>query len=604
MISPAAAPANGEEHQHCQQQHSRHKDCLIIDYFNISEFGGKTKEWLQSDEGRAADIVGLGEHHLNGKKLEAARNWAQQQGLRSTWSRAAWSGRSAAGTTGGAAVLSKKHLHFSSMQIKEGGKEKTVQEMVGLDWAGVLLKLKGVTIFFISAYLTCGIGAAGINVKKLSGMIQKILELGLPFIVAADWNMEPAELEMSGFLHQTGGQIMTPQGVRTTCRSGRLLDYLVVSPRVRPLVRSIQPVMNLPWTTHLGLRLQLRRTTRQAMMRQLCCPKRISDNKEPVGELEDRSSDASWGRPGETYALGIQGKQTNQLEGTVLECINNDAWTAGEQYARWSRKLEDFLLDCQGKSGRQYHGRGQFPKFRVLPAFAKQATSEITPGGKEATMWCSAAARLADWRRALGSTVNCNSDHLWMLENFFWQLLQDVRTHLESLSPVEDSVIFEDMTSWKARLENCLAAAIGNADVVSLASLEEEARGWATKADYRRTQQIRHKVINWVANACDSNMKGAHRWIKKEETFAPDTDELRNGKVAKDMVEVLDQKAEYWSKWWKKEDQEETRRLQLFITELREEAPEEGNALPDITLKQLTDATYHMNNGRQVGCDH
>ena len=248
-------------------------------------------------------------------------------------------------------MLSKKHLHFSSMQVRGAAGERTMEEMTGPDWAGVLLKLRGVTVLYTASYLTSGIGAGGTNVKKLASMMKKILELGLPFIIMADWNMQPDELRETGFLQQTGGEVIVPQGVRSTCNSGRLLEFAVVRTRLRPMVKSLKPMLHLPWSTHVGLRMQLSRAPRQAMVRQLCTPRSIREKggddrttPTPPGMLTAR-----WDRRGKNFDTGIQGKQQNQLEGTVLRSIEEDAWEVGAMYAKWSRKLEDYLLESRRK---------------------------------------------------------------------------------------------------------------------------------------------------------------------------------------------------------------------------------------------------------------
>ena len=176
---------------------------VIVDYYNIIEFGSKAKEWLASNEGKKAEVIGLGEHHLRGKSLMLGRDWAQQQGWRSTWTQASWSGRSEKGTSGGVAMFSKKHLHLSSMIVHRQGGD-TVSELKGQDWIALPLKLRGITVLFVAAYMTHGVGVGGANIRKMSGIMEAILKLQLPFIIMADWNMEPQELKGRGFMEKLG----------------------------------------------------------------------------------------------------------------------------------------------------------------------------------------------------------------------------------------------------------------------------------------------------------------------------------------------------------------------------------------------------------------
>ena len=95
-----------------------------------------------------------------------------------------------------------------------------VEEMKGQDWVAVMVKLKGVSVLFIAAYLTSGDGAAGPNIKKLAGLMDLILEMQLPFILMADWNMEPKELKETGFIGKVGAEVVLPHSVSHTCSSG------------------------------------------------------------------------------------------------------------------------------------------------------------------------------------------------------------------------------------------------------------------------------------------------------------------------------------------------------------------------------------------------
>eukprot|EP00969_Alexandrium_andersonii_P299332 13232902-Alexandrium_andersonii.AAC.1 len=80
-------------------------------------------------------------------------------------------------------------------------------------------------MLFVSAYLTHGIGPKQQNLQLLRSISAYLDLCSLPFIVAADWNMEPAELESSGWIAYHRASVVLPEGVEATCTSGRLLDY-------------------------------------------------------------------------------------------------------------------------------------------------------------------------------------------------------------------------------------------------------------------------------------------------------------------------------------------------------------------------------------------
>ena len=90
-------------------------------------------------------------------------------------------------------------------------------------------------------------GLNGTNMKRL-GQISEFLKLiTVPFIVMADWNMEPSELMSVSWPTFVRGQIVTPKDATFTCSrgKGRLLDYAVVSNPLVPYF-SLEVDLNSP----------------------------------------------------------------------------------------------------------------------------------------------------------------------------------------------------------------------------------------------------------------------------------------------------------------------------------------------------------------------
>ena len=86
-----------------------------------------------------------------------------------------------------------------------------------------------------SLYLRDGIGLGHeINMKILHSTAARVNALQGPFVLSADWNGTPEELEATGFLRLTGGHIVRPVGKTCSVGKGRLLDYFVVSLSMLP----------------------------------------------------------------------------------------------------------------------------------------------------------------------------------------------------------------------------------------------------------------------------------------------------------------------------------------------------------------------------------
>ena len=111
----------------------------------------------------------------------------------------------------------------------------------------------------MALYLTDAIGITGANIAKLVALAAFLGGIRDPWIILADWNVVPADLEASGWPAALGGTIMTPAGIDFSCTAGqgRLLDYAVVSKDARPMITALDAVHGLPWKTHLGLRVSL-----------------------------------------------------------------------------------------------------------------------------------------------------------------------------------------------------------------------------------------------------------------------------------------------------------------------------------------------------------
>ena len=139
----------------------------------------------------------MAEHHLNASQIPKERDWMQSKGWRSTWNPARSSGRSKKGTSGGVAIASKSQLHLAPFQGGKGKEDR--HEERGDDWIAVVVRLKGLDVLLITAYLTCGIGMSGANISKRAQIMRFILKHDMPYIIVADWQVQPDVLKGSNF---------------------------------------------------------------------------------------------------------------------------------------------------------------------------------------------------------------------------------------------------------------------------------------------------------------------------------------------------------------------------------------------------------------------
>ena len=107
--------------------------------------------------------------------------------------------------------------------------------------------------------------------------------LQCPWILAADFNMEPELLQSHTLYGELGGMTVRPD--TGTCKvHGRWVcyDYFVVDSRLGPLIESVIVMTEAHTSPHLPVRLRLRANVRGLVQRVLVVPRALPLEK-PVG---------------------------------------------------------------------------------------------------------------------------------------------------------------------------------------------------------------------------------------------------------------------------------------------------------------------------------
>ena len=127
------------------------------------------------------------------------------------------------------------------------------------DFAPMILNIKGCSVCMIAAYLRPGIGLGGRNASRMQMMAAFVSMIRMPWAIYADWNVEPADMEKSGWVTIIAGELIRPEGMQFTCLMGskRLIDYLIVSRDMEPMIKSFVRDPESPHEGHLSLDLEL-----------------------------------------------------------------------------------------------------------------------------------------------------------------------------------------------------------------------------------------------------------------------------------------------------------------------------------------------------------
>ena len=146
------------------------------------------------------------------------------------------------GVKGGTAILAKRHLRVGSIPA-------AARAELANDIAPCVVHLRGMKVLMVSAYLRPGLGLAGENLRRLQALGALVGATRHPWIIHADWNLEPEELTASQWLVLVGGSIMMPADIAGTCLRGqvRKLDYLVVGGGAERFVSGLSLAKDTPW---------------------------------------------------------------------------------------------------------------------------------------------------------------------------------------------------------------------------------------------------------------------------------------------------------------------------------------------------------------------
>ena len=208
------------------------------------------------------------------------------------------SGRSETGTMGGAAIVTRGHLHIR--EYAEANPPPSPEQLcgVGLDWSAITIRARGMDVLLVALYLTSGDAKSRENYTKFEQVTRLVKAVGSPFIIIGDFNQTPDQLIEWGVLTPMAGHVLAPRAALTcTSGTGRLIDYVVCSKSLLPVLH-LQTEENVPWKPHVGLRLRLNmrpRTlealfqSRPAPISETCRGERIDDWSR---ELEKRNQAA------------------------------------------------------------------------------------------------------------------------------------------------------------------------------------------------------------------------------------------------------------------------------------------------------------------------
>ena len=320
---------------------------------NITEWGQQAKSYILSEHGLEAEgrwsMVGLAEHHLDRKNIHKLRSTMGLLGFRTCAVPAEKTGRSEDGTHGGVSVSVKRGL--AATLVGPEAEHQGEHTLWGEGWATVVQHRKGLDVAVTCAYFDCGGGKLkATNAKRAREIRACHAALGIPWVLAADFNATPSEIAASGLHALLGGQVVTPVGVSYTCSAGqkRMLDYWLCSDTARPFFTNERAVV-VPWKPHCGIAFDWVTNANDVMGMAHETAKAVLSPANATCTMDkvQRSSDGQW-----EEAAWLAGKgeaayrtATRKQDGAAAKPDGNqgEEWQVGKVYARWGAQMAGCL---------------------------------------------------------------------------------------------------------------------------------------------------------------------------------------------------------------------------------------------------------------------
>ncbi len=401
---------------------------------------------------------------------------------------------------------------------------------VGLDFAMAQLRLRGLDISYVQAYFETGVGPKGSNIQRLAALSQKIKVAGFPFLLVADFNMTPEELQTTGFLAWTNSSIVVAAGGVPTCRSGRLLDFIVATNSLIPAISQVT-LVPAPWKTHDFISFRILRAPRQIEARFLVRPTRFAATERTTWQDQQ----AHFVPP--TTANGL-GHSPINWDHTVLSTAFSACEDNAKVYSQFTSEAEQFLAQkCDVQYSNAHCGRASFPRFVIRSVLRPSGGADRS--NVKLTTWATIEAQLL---LALQYLKHHKHFSRYVEATKFLtrigQVLLEEQYH-DDLTATEDL----HLSLWEYRLCN-----IRKLPLATVQGMFVEAGRMRARESYRRENAIKKSVQAWARKAISGHASAGHKYLR--DTNKPAEFLHTKDGIIFEPAEILQHKSQFWSALW------------------------------------------------------
>ena len=439
------------------------------------------------------------------------------------------------GTTGGELIFAKEHLDLRPAPLPAS------LPAVGLGFAMGLWRFRRCEVLVVAGYMRPWVTNEARAVWR--ALAARIHTMGVPAIVAGDWNMTRDRLTETGWPGKLGlVPVQTTPPDHPTCTQGgqKAIDFFLVSEAIADLVVSSEVVLTLGFKPHYGVRLFLRGRPRDLWRRQLRQPRPWPGHDDRVKAATVKMECISWGEA-VCKVRAPSWKQVSaemELRGHLAHWPREWVTCAdelGQRAVLWSAAAEQQLGSMLGEVDGRHLGRGRAPIFewkRVLPVRLRGAV-----GPHESMLYFVTvlAARLQELVSIVANKA-CGT-----------ALCQGLLRLLRHLSlPVElaKEKVEADGPTWGCFVRRPLTFHRGFLDRAS-----ETIGLRAERLEREVAQSNRLKFAAWVDEAMH-HTKVAHMWCKQNDT----EEELLAQQRARSQghLQAMDLRTAFWRSHWQR----------------------------------------------------
>ena len=501
-------------------------------FVNITTWGSKAASTLTANTFKD-DLVLLAEHHMKEEKIQRMVGHARRQNWQAVVSPARKKGR---GTTGGEAIFYRQHLDVRPAPLPVS------LPTVGRGFAMAVWRLRRCEVLVVTGYVRPWVTDEAKTVWR--AMAARIHTMGLPVLLAGDWNMEKERLMATGWPGKLGlVPIQTTPSEHPTCTlggqgAGTAIDYFLVSEAIAELVVRSEVVKDLGFRPHYGVRLFFRGRPRDLWRRQLRVPRPWPGHDDMQHASTVKMEALPWAqaactaRPPSWKQLGAEDELRAHLTHWPESWVNV-ASGLSDRAVSWSAAAEQQLCSMLGAVDGRHLGRGRAPIFEWRRVVAVRPQEALGFDGSLLFAVTVLSARLQE----LVAVVAAQSCGTFLCQG----LLRFLRgLHLPDELANEK---FGELT-WGSLIKRPLALPRGVLDRAA-----EAMRLKAEALEKKVARDNKLKFGSWVEEAVNSP-KLAHRWCKQsfcEEDLLAQQQARGRGHLA-----AMDDRVEFWRSRWQR----------------------------------------------------